>query len=86
MRVYIQNPTNEPMKAILKQFAPIAVIPPSPMTRAWIINEMETAISADHGPRRIATSADPDICPVVPPGIGKANIIITRLNTDPIAR
>jgi len=59
--LYIQNPTNEPTKAILKQFAPMAVIPPSPMTSAWIINEMETAISADHGPRRMATSVAPDI-------------------------
>jgi hypothetical protein len=73
------------MNAILKQFAPIAVIPPSPNNSACITNAILTAIVAAHGPNRIAVKTAPTACPVVPPGIGILNIIITKENAAPIA-
>jgi hypothetical protein len=44
---------------MLKQFAPMAVIPPSPKTSAWMINATDTAIMAAQGPKRIAITALP---------------------------
>ena len=38
----------EPMTAILKQLAPIAVIPPSPKKIAWMMSAIETASMAAH--------------------------------------
>ena len=61
--------------AMLKQFAPIAVMPPSPNTSACIISTTETAITAVHGPSSMAIIAAPTAWPVVPPGIGTLNII-----------
>ena len=45
---------------MLKQLAPIAVMPPSPKTIAWIIKTTDTAKTAAQGPRRIAIKAPPD--------------------------
>jgi hypothetical protein len=69
---------------MLKQFAPIAVIPPSPKRIAWIISATVMAIMAAHGPSRMAASAPPTACPVEPPGIGTLNIITTKLKAAPI--
>ena len=44
---------------MLKQFAPIAVIPPSPKISACIIIATDTATVAAHGPKRIAITAEP---------------------------
>ncbi len=38
------------------------------------------AIVAPHGPRTIAAMAMPTACPVVPPGSGRLNIMITKEN------
>jgi hypothetical protein len=56
---------------MLKQLAPIAVIPPSPKTIAWIIKTTDTAKTAAHGPSRTAIMPAPTAWPVVPPGIGR---------------
>ena len=42
------------MTAILKQLAPIAVIPPSPKKIAWMMSAIETASMAAHGPSTTA--------------------------------
>ena len=42
---------------MLKQLAPIAVMPPSPKTIACIIKTTDTAKTAAHGPNRIAIKA-----------------------------
>ena len=64
--------------AMLKQLAPIAVMPPSPKKNAWMTSAIETArIDAD-GPSTIAASATPTACPVVPPGSGTLNIMTTN--------
>lgn len=73
------------MKAILKQFAPKARIPPSPNNNAWISSEIVTAIQpADGLPVRIAINVPPTACPVVPPGSGILNIIPRKENAAPI--
>ena len=53
-------------------------MPPSPKSNAWIASATEIAIVAPHGPRTIAAIAMPTACPVVPPGSGKLNIMITN--------
>ena len=51
------------MKAILKQFAPKARIPPSPNNNAWISSAIVTAIQpADGLPVRIAINVPPTGC------------------------
>ena len=72
--------------AILKQLAPIAVIPPSPKIRAWIIIATETANMAAQGPKIMAITAEPTAWPVVPPGMGKLNIIIINEKAAAIPR
>lgn len=72
--------------AILKQLAPIAVIPPSPKIRACMIIATDTANIAAHGPKMIAITAEPTACPVVPPGMGKLNIIIINEKAAAIPR
>jgi hypothetical protein len=37
---------------MLKQFAPIAVIPPSPKNSAWMMRETDVEITAAQGPRQ----------------------------------
>ena len=64
------------MNAMLKQLAPIAVIPPSPKKRAWMTMVIVIAIIADHGPRSTAMSVPPTGCPVEPPGNGMSKIIM----------
>jgi hypothetical protein len=71
---------------MLKQFAPSAVIPPSPNIIACTIRLTDTAITAVHGPRRIAIIPAPTAWPVVPPGIGTLNIMIRKENAAAIAK
>jgi hypothetical protein len=71
---------------MLKQFAPKAVIPPSPKTRHWIRSATDVVTTAAQGPRIIATSALPTACPELPPGTGTLNIMITNENAAASAR
>src|ERR1700758_2640712 len=68
------------MIAMLKQFAPRVVIPPSPNNRAWIASASEIAKAEAHGPKTMAATVTPSACPVVPPGSGILNIITTNEN------
>jgi len=80
------EPAKAPITAMLKQLGAMAVIPPSPITSAWMARDIDTATIAGQGPSRIATRAVPEIWPVVPPGIGRTNIMAIRLKTVPMAR
>ena len=71
--------------AMLKQLAPMAVMPPSPNRPAWMTSAMEIAITAAHGPRRIAISVAPTACPVDPPITGTLNIMMTKEKAAPSA-
>ncbi len=64
--------------ARLKQLAPRVRIPPSPKSNAWIASATEIASAAPHGPSTIAAIAIPTACPVVPPGSGRLNIMMTN--------
>ncbi len=63
---------------MLKQFAPIAVMPPSPKNNAWMTSAMEMASMAAHGPSTTTAIPTPTACPVVPPGSGRLNIMMTK--------
>ena len=63
---------------MLKQFAPIAVMPPSPKSRAWMPRANDNATMDAHGPSSTAATPTPTACPVVPPGSGMLNIITTN--------
>ena len=63
---------------MLKQLAPIAVMPPSPKKIAWMAKAMEMARMDAQGPRTMAAMATPTACPVVPPGRGRLNIIMMK--------
>ena len=65
---------------MLKQFAPMARMPPSPKKTAWMTRAMETAIVDAQGPNRMATSVPHTAWPVVPPGSGILNIIARKQN------
>ena len=65
---------------MLKQFAPIAVIPPSPKNTAWIINAIEIPRIEAHGPNTMLAIPTPTACPVVPPGSGRLNIMMMKEN------
>ncbi len=65
---------------MLKQFAPIAVIPPSPKKNAWMTSATEMASTEAHGPSTTAEMPTPTAWPVVPPGSGILNIIATNEN------
>ena len=69
---------------MLKQLAPIAVMPPSPKNSAWMISATEVVITAAHGPSTIAVSVPPTPCAVVPPGTGTLNIMIANVNAEKI--
>ena len=71
---------------MLKQLAPMAVMPPSPNRPAWMTSAMEIAITAAHGPRMIAMSVAPTACPVDPPMTGTLNIMMTNEKAAPSAR
>src|SRR4051812_35234510 len=77
---YTPYETNEPTIAMLQQFAPIAVIPPSPNRMAWMISALEIAAIAAHAPSTIVATPTPTAWPVVPPGSGKLNIMMTNEN------
>ena len=70
---------------ILRQLAPIAVMPPSPKKRAWMNSATDVAITAAHGPSTMAMSVPPTAWAVVPPGTGTLNIMIAKLNAEKIA-
>ena len=61
---------------MLKQLAPIAVIPPSPKNRAWMMSAIDTARPPISGPSRMAARVAPTAWPVVPPGSGTLNIMM----------
>jgi hypothetical protein len=65
---------------MLKQFAPNVVIPPSPKNTAWISNAIDTETIDAHGPSTTVTAPTPTACPVVPPGRGRLNIMMTKQN------
>ncbi len=65
---------------MLKQLAPIAVIPPSPNSRACMTSAIEIARMEAHGPSTIAAMPMPTACPVVPPGRGRLNIMMMNEN------
>jgi hypothetical protein len=66
----------------LKQLAPNAVIPPSPKRKACIASATDIAMIDAHGPSAIAAIPTPTGCPVVPPGSGRLNIMITKQKAD----
>ncbi len=71
--------------AMLKQFAPKAVMPPSPKNSAWISRAIEMDKIPTQGPRMMLAIPIPTAWPVVPPGRGRLNIITTKEkaeNTD----
>jgi hypothetical protein len=68
------------MNAILKQLAPMAVMPPSPKTNAWITRATVIETTAAQGPRMMPTMAPPTAWPVLPPGMGRLNIMMTNEN------
>jgi hypothetical protein len=72
-------------KAMFRQLAPIAVMPPSPNRRAWMIKAMLTARAAPHGPTAMAIRTPPTAWPVVAPGSGTLNIITTNANAAEMA-
>ncbi len=63
---------------MLKQLAAMAVIPPSPNIKACNTRATVTDIIAAQGPRTIPIIAAPTACPVLPPGMGRLNIMITK--------
>ena len=65
---------------MLKQFAPKVVIPPSPKKTAWISKAIETESMDAHGPSTTVAAPTPIACPVVPPGSGTLNIMMTKQN------
>ena len=65
---------------MLKQLAPIAVMPPSPKNSACTTIATDTASIAAHGPSTTVANPIPTACPVVPPGSGRLNIMITNEN------
>ena len=71
-------------KAMLKQLAPMARMPPSPKNTAWMMRAMLTARQADQGPNRIAMSVPQTAWPVVPPGSGILNIMERKQNAAAI--
>src|SRR5215468_10101092 len=68
--------------AMLKQLAPIAVIPPSPKKSAWMTSVIDNVRTAGQGESTIAAIPAPTACPVVPPGSGMLIIWITKQNAD----
>ena len=65
---------------MLKQFAPKVVIPPSPKNTAWISSAMDNESMEAHGPSARVAAPTPSACPVVPPGSGTLNIMMTKQN------
>ena len=65
---------------MLKQLAPMAVMPPSPKKMAWITSAMEIARMDAHGPSTMVAIPTPTACPVVPPGSGRLNIMMMNEN------
>ena len=65
---------------MLRMLAPSAVIPPSANTNACATSTTDIARQAIHGPSRIAASAAPRKCPLVPPATGKLSICTAKMN------
>src|SRR3989337_390281 len=85
-RRYVQYPVNGITNARLRQFAPIAVTPPSPKSRAWMTRAMLMESIAPQGPTAIAIKTPPTAWPVLPPGRGTLNIITRKENAAEMAR
>ena len=73
-------------KAMLKQLAPKARMPPSPKSRAWMKSATLTAMQAAQGPSSAATRVPPTAWPVVPPGRGTLNIMMRKEKAAPMPR
>ena len=56
------------------------VIPPSPKNNAWISSAIDTDSMAAQGPSTTVAAPTPTACPVVPPGRGTLNIMMTKQN------
>src|SRR5437667_12902614 len=65
---------------MLKQLAPRVVIPPSPKNNAWIRSAIDSDSMAAQGPSTTVAAPIPTACPVVPPGRGTLNIMMTKQN------
>jgi len=63
---------------MLKQFAPMAVTPPSPKNSACTTSATDTASIAAQGPITTVARPIPVAWPVVPPGSGRLNIMMTN--------
>src|SRR4051794_32566174 len=68
------------MTPMLKMFAPSAVMPPSANTNDCVTSTTDITRHATHGPSRIAASAAPRKCPLVPPATGKLSIWTANTN------
>ena len=79
------KPTKGMTTAMLRQLAPMEVIPPSPNARAWMMIAVETERHAAQGPSSTAIRTAPTACAVVPPKTGTLNIIRTKENAAPRA-
>ena len=67
---------------MFRLLAPKAVRPPSPKNSAWMNSATDMATMAPQGPSRMAAMAMPTAWPVVPPGSGRLNIMITKEKAD----
>ena len=65
---------------MLRMFAPSAVTPPSAKTKACVVITTASTRHASQGPSRIAASAAPRKCPLVPPATGKFSIWAAKTN------
>ena len=56
------------------------VIPPSPKNNAWIRSAIDSDSIEAQGPSTTVAAPTPTACPVVPPGRGTLNIMMTKQN------
>src|SRR4051812_26642181 len=78
---YISPPTSSaPSTPMLRMLAPSAVKPPSANTNACTPITTASVRQASQGPSRIAASAAPRKCPLVPPATGKLSICAANTN------
>jgi hypothetical protein len=59
---------------------PRALSPPSANSSAWTRRTTDTQTAPTEGPTRIAASAPPSRCPLVPPATGKLSIWTAKTN------
>ena len=65
--------------AMLMMFNPSALSPPSANISAWTMITTDTASAPVYGPTRIAASAPPNRCPLVPAATGKFSIWTAKM-------